>query len=718
MDKKRKAAGETHTTPNRIPHFDDNPQTPICQVINNIEKAKEEFEKRFKGHNFGWRKTGRGYIAHCPFPEKHKHGDKHPSFSLYVDVKGIVRYRCFACGFSGACNSGLSEKIKALEEKEKLTKEEETKLKKLKEKLEQHERQKEEQKKAEEDLSFLKEQFLNSLKKDTVVKAYLQKRLGSIDAEKLQFFEIGYITPVQAKKIQTQSLQNVLQGVFKEKYQHILIFAYRNTQGNIASFKIRALDTEIREKGKLQREDKYIRTAKILSGPAIFNLKILHEHFAPFVFIVEGEFDVITTTLKSGFYIPIMGLGSRSNFTLESIQAIESFDKRPIVTLDWDQEGQKRLRELIEEKEIQRQAKKIWVTPNPPADVNVKDFDELFVNSNPAKAREILSQLEIVNLKEYIKQQWEQEKREKENELQDQLSLYPQNLQTVFLGQQETAVYLTVQQILDNEDTKEERLLGLFPSGSISILAGMGKAGKSYITLKMGIDIALQDKKAFLWFSEDTQRTIRKRILALFDFYDLSEQEKQKVLENVHIRVGVAGTPFFRRESYNYKVREENYKILQKIIEKHDFILLDPLLAFLGLSEKDDLIRDAIQHHIAELILNKQKTLVFTHHVTKISLEKIQTVREKLRKGKDIEIEEYEYLADAVRGSADIVNIARSIYFLISDPKAINSRILLRVRDNEAPPCIVDYYDVKLPFDFNNIAGNENVRKYRNQIPA
>jgi hypothetical protein len=47
------------------------------------------------------RKRGDEINCSCPFPENHKHGDRHPSFGVRINASGVSPYGCFGCGERG-----------------------------------------------------------------------------------------------------------------------------------------------------------------------------------------------------------------------------------------------------------------------------------------------------------------------------------------------------------------------------------------------------------------------------------------------------------------------------------------------------------------------------------------------------------------------------------------------------------------------------------------
>ncbi|WP_022671315.1 hypothetical protein [Hippea alviniae] len=179
-----------------------------------------------------------------------------------------------------------------------------------------------------------------------------------------------------------------------------IIFAYYDIYGNITHFHIR----DPLAKTKQER----FKTLKVKEkAEGIFNVRTLLEHPDPFVFIVEGEFDVITPVLVSDFAIPVIATGSVSSIKAKTIKSILEQDKIPILVPDWDCAGGNTLQELI--LEIQEDLKnKIYIVPEPPykedEDRNaITDFDELFRFKQEDEARKIAAQFSFITLHEYEK---------------------------------------------------------------------------------------------------------------------------------------------------------------------------------------------------------------------------------------------------------------------------------------------------------------------------
>lgn len=265
-----------------------------------LEAVKNALEKKYPNHNFNWKYKSNRYWGLCP-----EHEDKeHPNLNIFVPKgENYAVAHCFACGFTFTPNSFSRQVEEAL----KICRD------------------------------YLKDSF--SLFTSSAAE-YLKKRLDPhIDSactiNKLVSMGIGLLNKSVCREILAILPESVKKEIEKYCSGEFLVFEYRNLNQSVSFLHLREPYT------------KNFATVQIRkSETAFFNIPAVIESDAPFVILTEGEFDAITPSVATDFYIPIASLGSAGRFNLQVVEELKKLNKIPVLSPDWDRAGIEVLKRL------------------------------------------------------------------------------------------------------------------------------------------------------------------------------------------------------------------------------------------------------------------------------------------------------------------------------------------------------------------------------------
>ena len=183
----------------------------------------------------------------------------------------------------------------------------------------------------------------------------------------------------------------------------------------------------------------------------------------------------------------------------------------------------------------------------------------------------------------------------------------------------------------------------IIPQNALTMLAGAGGIGKSFIAIHLAIRYVLAnpEKKALLWLSEDLEGHVAGRFKALwFSYY----QDKYKKDFGATHRITTIGS-----DTGVYDLDGLNSKEIKELFADFDFIVLDPLISFAPSGVETD--NQEARRFMARLMsLAKEKDgVVIIHHVSK-------TTADEIAKGTATYV--------SGRGSSDITNAMRLIYVI------------------------------------------------------
>ena len=277
--------------------------------------------------------------------------------------------------------------------------------------------------------------------------------------------------------------------------------------------------------------------------------------------------------------------------------------------------------------------------------------------------------------------------------------------------------FITADNVMMRQYEKEEPVFKSFYRG-VNILAGDSGVGKSYTLLRLALEYTQKTKqKALLIFYEDEESEFfQKRLKFAIENYCSEYGVQEKNLDLTLLDITFYYPPIFSKE-YGKLKKNKYWDEFKEDIEFHGLVCIDPLLSFVGVTELDSsLLRNALIE-IKNLISGKQKYLIFSHHITKNS----ESVAE-ITKKENLQMKDIAKLRELIRGSGEIVNVARNVIFTLPSVASKNVVNLVTVKSNVAPVNVVK--KVILPWsryeDYNNehkkqSSSNDNIHTFKTQ---
>lgn len=313
--------------------------------MSQIQQVKEATDiVEIIGQRVELKRAGIHFKGLCPF-----HAEKSPSFFV---SEVMQRFKCFGCGKSGDVLEFLQqyesmsfyEALEWLADKAGIT-------------LERELRSKDDEQRQQllSVLDLTREYYhyiLTKHKAGTTAREYLRNRQTSADSIKL--FQLGYALPkwdgliayLHRKKkypldllVQAGLVIRNQSGRYYDRFRDRVMFPLRNPRGQVVGFSGRILPSSDNEKAK--QEAKYINSPETLlyhKSKMLFGYSELHQQIREKkeVVVVEGEFDVITSTQAHiNHIVAIKG----SALTDEHALLLNRTVERVLLALDKDSAG-------------------------------------------------------------------------------------------------------------------------------------------------------------------------------------------------------------------------------------------------------------------------------------------------------------------------------------------------------------------------------------------
>ncbi len=596
------------------------------------EEAKAFLEKRYPDHDFCWQEKGRRLWGLCP-----AHPDRNiGNFGIYFDKKADGwGFYCFACGFSHHQFKKLSPFQQDIE----------IFVNDLRDQVE-----------SESQLGYL----------------YLASRIPNLDYYEDIFFEqfeVGY-------HFYSRKFADEFSKAFKDKVINIddlwepsgkdqnynfewIVFVYRSLRGQATSLKFRNIAID---KDSLKWKQHGIKTVKLADNETgIFGYRNLFAE-APVLIIVEGEFDAITTTLLTELKYPAVAVSGASGFNKSMIMQIIRHkavkDKVIVIQPDWDAAGETALNQLINElPENILKGHKLYTLPKPNEDV--KDLDE-YLRDDPDIAIEKIEELfkNAISLAELRERKKEEEKK-KQRQILEQYPIALLNL----IDKNSTTTQIKIVKTFENDDVPKppKVFCDVFPAGYISMLAAPSALGKTYAAIHFALKyIEETQKDVCIWLSEDVEQT-KYRVYQMLN--KTNWEQKKDLLKDKIYHIESLPEAIIINNNNKYKVNDSFFDALKQVVEKFNFIVLDPIANFFASSENDNVAARLFMNTLSKLIFKTDKVILLVHHTNKNNAN----ITDK----DDIEIIK-EAFKEKIRGATSFVDAARSVLYLLPHKKPIS----------------------------------------------
>ena len=161
----------------------------------------------------------------------------------------------------------------------------------------------------------------------------------------------------------------------------------------------------------------------------------------------------------------------------------------------------------------------------------------------------------------------------------------------------------------------------LFPAGKLSLIAGAGAVGKTYIALYIALLFVKTNpcKTAFLLLIEDDEYTILKRTERLIEEYPFLDSAYK---DNIHY-ICDSDEEIIKTERFTKELYYNETNGLREIIEAHDINILDPLANLLPCDENDNAGVASFCKIMRSFVAGTDSSIIFLHHVNKVKIDKI-----------------------------------------------------------------------------------------------
>lgn len=156
------------------------------------------------------------------------------------------------------------------------------------------------------------------------------------------------------------------------------------------------------------------------------------------------------------------------------------------------------------------------------------------------------------------------------------------------------------------------------PLGTITIISAQGGTGKTWLVVQLALRFILenQNKKIFLWLSEDLESVVKHRINSVCS--DILKIDLDSKFKNI-TTTDTSPIPLLERDKGVYKMSYK-FEQLKAELKDYDLIVLDPLLAFYGADENDNSQARLFMQPFMNWCKETNKSVIFLHHSNKLAL--------------------------------------------------------------------------------------------------
>ena len=263
-----------------------------------------------------------------------------------------------------------------------------------------------------------------------------------------------------------------------------------------------------------------------------------------------------------------------------------------------------------------------------------------------------------------------------------------------------------------------EFLLGRYMVKGVSILAGMGSAGKSYFALFEALLLSQINIKSLVWLSED-RMVVGKRIKQLTEIYRFNRQKVEDYLDIIY----APAHPFIKKEINTITIHQENVDLLSDFIKysKPKFILLDPLLSFYNQDENKNDVARSFLDFCNNFAFDNDVSILFLHHMSKAGYninenndksEKTMAMRGASAFQDGVRTVELMYSADKNNPNKKYIEIIKANYEKINHERTVTEKDLIFHLDT---PDFFSEFDVPIKIDFGFFQQKVENVKFKNK---
>ena len=263
-----------------------------------------------------------------------------------------------------------------------------------------------------------------------------------------------------------------------------------------------------------------------------------------------------------------------------------------------------------------------------------------------------------------------------------------------------------------------EFLLGRYMVKGVSILAGMGSAGKSYFALFEALLLSQINIKSLVWLSED-RMVVGKRIKQLAETYRFNRQKVEDYLDIIY----APAHPFIKKEINTINIHQENVDLLSDFIKysKPKFIVLDPLLSFYNQDENKNDIARSFLDFCNNFAFDNDVSILFLHHTSKAGYninenndknEKTMAMRGASAFQDGVRTVELMYSANKNNPNKKYIEVIKANYEKINHERTVTEEDLIFHLDT---PDFFSELDVPIKIDFGFFQQKDENGKSKNR---
>lgn len=227
-------------------------------------------------------------------------------------------------------------------------------------------------------------------------------------------------------------------------------------------------------------------------------------------------------------------------------------------------------------------------------------------------------------------------------------------------------------EMLKNE--KEQKFIIGLPAGNISVAAGAGGSGKTYMSLKLAFEASKENKKVLCWLTEDSKANVFKRLSYIKNVYKYKNDSTMYFVFDSPEQI-------IKKEYGMSKIDSHVQKKYQKLFSEFDLIILDPLMNF-NVSDNNDNSSNRLFLNAMNDCISDNQVLLFLHHSNKIEvpLPSMQSILSQ-----KLSYSETQDRILKVKGASSITETARHIFYVETNPINDNERIMTIIKSNITP---------------------------------
>ena len=236
---------------------------------------------------------------------------------------------------------------------------------------------------------------------------------------------------------------------------------------------------------------------------------------------------------------------------------------------------------------------------------------------------------------------------------------------------------------------EEQKFIAGWPCGYVSVAAGMGGIGKTYLFLKAAGEAAEAGYKVLFWATEDNKYQLRDRLKYFQARYNFD-------FKNVIFKTAFP-EPIIEKSRSGAVTKGAGFSKFKKTIKDSDLIIFDPLMNF---GSGIDVIDNTGNRELLNAIrscMREVQAVVLLHHTNRKQAEKLSI--ESVNAGK-LAADEITARIEKIKGASSIVETCRHVAYVEGNPADDWERVISVIKSNCKPIGEI-FNSVRLPENNN-----------------